>query len=120
VYDRGGATISDRGLSKCPLTGSAWRPRIGCLSNRDDAVGAGRKVLTRLDLTRVSTGVPGDAALLLPADLRSLDAIHIATARRLGRDLAAIITYHEHVAEVAMHLGPRVAGRAHRSRRSSA
>jgi hypothetical protein len=109
VYDRGGATINDRGLSKCPLTGSAWRPRIGCLSNRDDAVGAGRKVLTRPDLTRVSTGVLDDAVLLLPADLRSLDAIHIATARRLGRDLAAIITFDEHMAEVAMHLGHRVA-----------
>ncbi len=79
------------------------------LPGGDDAVAAGRKVLTRLDLIRVRTGVLDDAAVLLPADLRSLDAIHIATARRLGRDLAAIITYDERMAEAATHLGHRVA-----------
>jgi uncharacterized protein len=73
-----------------------------------DAVGAGRKVLTRLDLIRISTGVLDEAAVLLPSDLRSLDAIHLATARRLGRDLGAIITYDERMAEAAMHLGHRI------------
>ena len=78
------------------------------LPGGDDAVGAGRKVLTRLDLIRISTGVLDDAAVLLPSDLRSLDAIHLATARRLGRDLGAIITYDERMAEAAMHLGHRI------------
>ncbi len=49
------------------------------------------------------------AAVLLPSDLRSLEAIHLATARRLGSDLGAIITYDERMAEAAMHLGYRVA-----------
>jgi uncharacterized protein len=79
------------------------------LPGGDGAVAAGRKVLTGLDLVRISTGVLDDAAVLLPADLRSLDAIHLATARRLGRDLGAIITYDERMAEAAMQLGHRVA-----------
>jgi uncharacterized protein len=74
----------------------------------DDAVAAGRKVLIRLDLIRISTGVLGDAAVLLPTDLRSLDAIHLATARRLGQDLGAIVTYDERMAEAATHLGHRI------------
>jgi uncharacterized protein len=74
----------------------------------EDAVAAGRRVLTRLDLVRVGTGVLDEAALLLPVDLRSLDAIHLATARRLGRDLGAILTYDERMAEAARHLGHRV------------
>jgi uncharacterized protein len=74
----------------------------------DDAVAAGRKVLIRLDLIRISTGVLGDAAVLLPTDLRSLDAIHLATARRLGQDLGAIVTYDELMAEAATHLGHRI------------
>jgi uncharacterized protein len=65
-------------------------------------------VLTRLDLIRIGTGVLDEAAVLLPSDLRSLDAIHLATARRLGRDLGAIITYDERMAEAAMHLGHRI------------
>jgi uncharacterized protein len=73
-----------------------------------DAVAAGRKVLTRLDLVRVSSGVLDEAALLLPVDLWSLDAIHLATARRLGRDLGVILTYDERMAEAATHLGHRV------------
>jgi uncharacterized protein len=78
------------------------------LPGGEDAVAAGAKVLTRLDLVRVSTGVLDEAALLLPVDLRSLDAIHLATARRLGRDLGVILTYDERMAEAAMHLGHRV------------
>ena len=78
------------------------------LPGGDDAVVAGRKVLTRLDLIRISAGVLDDAAVLLPTDLRSLDAIHLATARRLGRDLGTIVTYDERMAEAATHLGHRV------------
>jgi len=79
------------------------------LPGGDEAVAAGRKVLTRLDLIRVSSGVLDDAAVLLPADLRSLDAIHLATARRLEHDLGTIITYDVRMAEAATHLGHRVA-----------
>lgn len=74
----------------------------------DDAVAAGRKVLSRLDLVRISTGVLDEAGVMLPADLRSLDSIHLATARRLGEDLGAIVTYDERMADTAARLGHRV------------
>jgi predicted nucleic acid-binding protein len=41
-------------------------------------------------------------------NLRSLDAIHLATARRLGRDLGATVTYDERIAGAATYLGHRV------------
>src|SRR5258708_39049308 len=78
------------------------------LPGGDDAVAAGWKVLNRLDLVRISTGVLDDAAVLLPTELRSLDAIHLATARRLGQDLGAIVAYDERMAEAATLLGHRV------------
>lgn len=73
-----------------------------------DAVVAGRKALTRLDLVRISSTALNDAATLLPADIRSLDAIHLATASRLGRDLGPIVTYDDRMAEAARQLGHRV------------
>jgi predicted nucleic acid-binding protein len=78
------------------------------LPGGDDAVAAGWKVLSRLDLVRISTGVLDDAAVLLPTELRSLDAIHLATARRLGQDLGTLVTYDERMTEAATHLGHRV------------
>lgn len=78
------------------------------LPGGDDAVAAGRKVLIRLDLVRISNGVLDEAAVLLPAELRSLDAIHLATARRLGQELGPIVTYDERMAEAATYLGHRV------------
>jgi uncharacterized protein len=78
------------------------------LPGGDDAVAAGRKALTRLDLVRVSNRVLDEAAALLPAEIRSLDAIHLATAGRLGQDLGAIITYDDRVAEAAEQIGHRV------------
>jgi uncharacterized protein len=37
--------------------------------------------------------------------VRSLDAIHLATARELGRDLAQVVTYDERMVEAAKRLG---------------
>ena len=82
------------------------------LPSGEDAVAAGRKALARLDLVRLSSAVLDEAAALLPVELRSLDAIHLATARRLGRDLGAIITYDQRMAEAAAAIGYRVAAPA--------
>jgi predicted nucleic acid-binding protein len=73
-----------------------------------DAVAAGRKALTRLDLVRISNMVLDEAATLLPAHIRSLDAIQLATASRLGQDLGPIVTYDDRMAEAARQLGHRV------------
>jgi predicted nucleic acid-binding protein len=74
----------------------------------DEAVGAGRKVLTRLDLVRMNNRVLEEAATLRPVEIRSLDAIHLATAGQLGNDLGTLVTYDERMAEAAKHLGYRI------------
>jgi uncharacterized protein len=50
-------------------------------------------VLTRVALVDVDRGVLSAAAALEPAGLRTLDAIHLATALKLGTDLAVLVTY---------------------------
>jgi predicted nucleic acid-binding protein len=70
---------------------------------------AGRAVLARLDLIRVNDKVLDAAGQMLPPDLRSLDAIHLATARELGRDLSRLIAYDERLLEGARRLGVPVA-----------
>jgi predicted nucleic acid-binding protein len=66
-------------------------------------------VLTRVDMVRINDRVLDAAGAILPVELRSLDAIHLATARQLGADLARIVTYDDRLAAAANHLGLRVA-----------
>lgn len=75
----------------------------------DQAISAGRKVLARLDLVRINNLVLDAAAALLPVEIRSLDAIHLATAALLREDLSTLITYDDRMAEAAKRLGHRVA-----------
>ena len=60
-----------------------------------------RRVVSRLGLIELSPSVRQRAASLGPISLRSLDAIHIATALDLGDDLDAFITYDERQAAAA-------------------
>jgi len=75
----------------------------------EPAMAAGRRALERIDLIRVNDRVLEAAGALLPAELGSLDAIHLATAQRLGADLRELVTYDERMAGVARQLGHRVA-----------
>ena len=78
------------------------------LPGGDDAVASGRKVLARLDLVRINNRVLDEAAAMLPVQIRSLDAIHLATAGQLGQDLGALVTYDDRMAEAARHIGHQV------------
>jgi predicted nucleic acid-binding protein len=69
------------------------------------AVERGRSVLARIDLVRVNDRVLDAAGALLPVHVRSLDAIHLATAQQLGVDLARIVTYDGRMAVAARTLG---------------
>src|SRR5205807_7914770 len=70
-----------------------------------DAVRRGQEVLSRVDLVRINDRVLNAAGAMLPPDLRSLDAIHLATAAQLGSDLSRIVTYDERMVEAARNLG---------------
>jgi predicted nucleic acid-binding protein len=69
------------------------------------AMSRGREVLRRLDLIRINDRVLDMAGTLEPAQVRSLDAIHLATAQLLGEDLSQVITYDDRMADAARSLG---------------
>jgi len=69
------------------------------------AVQRGHEVLSRLELTRVSDRILLEAGSLLPADLRSLDAIHLATMRQLGVSVRRLVTYDGRMSAAASALG---------------
>jgi predicted nucleic acid-binding protein len=73
-----------------------------------DAVRRGREVLARVDLLRINDRVLDAAGLLAPTDLRSLHAIHLASAEQLGSDLQGFVTYDERLASAAAGRGFRV------------
>ena len=64
-----------------------------------------QQVIADLELVRLSDELLDAAALLDPLPLRSLDAIHIATAQSLGDALGALITYDERMLAVARSAG---------------
>ena len=74
--------------------------------------GAGKRVRERAErviagigLVRVDGAVLSGAARLEPAELRTLDAIHLATALSTGDDLGAMICYDARLAQAAARLG---------------
>jgi predicted nucleic acid-binding protein len=69
------------------------------------AVQRGHDVLSRLELIRVSDRILLDAGSLLPAQLRSLDAIHLATMRQLGGSLRKVVTYDSRMAAAVSAMG---------------
>lgn len=69
------------------------------------AVQRGHEVLIRVELIRVSDRILLEAGSLLPAELRSLDAIHMATMRQLGASLRRLVTYDSRMAAAASELG---------------
>ena len=64
-----------------------------------------RDVLNRIELIRISDRVLTLAGALMPPELRSLDAIHSATASLLGTTLGKVVTYDARMTEAARGLG---------------
>lgn len=73
----------------------------------DAALVRGKAVLDRVDLIRINDRILNAAATLLPAEVLSLDAIHLATALQLGTDLGRVMTYDERMLDAAKQLGIR-------------
>jgi uncharacterized protein len=78
------------------------------LPGGEPALAAGRRVLSRVDLVRVNDPVLNQAGTLSPIELRYLDAIHLATAGRIGPDLAEIVTYDQRMVAAARSMGYKV------------
>jgi uncharacterized protein len=79
------------------------------LPSGGQAVAHGEEVLRRIQLLRVNDRVLSEAGRLEPAELRSLEAIHLASARQLGAPVKQLVTYDDRMADAAQALGWRVA-----------
>lgn len=65
-----------------------------------------RRQLARVDQVGLDRELLDDAATLAPGSgLRCLDALHLASARLIGADLAAVITYDSRMDQAARELG---------------
>lgn len=74
-------------------------------SSDANAIHDAEHVLAGITLLDITDAILSVAAQLEPLTLRSLDAIHLASALSLGSDLDGLITYDDRLAEAA-----RVAG----------
>ncbi len=100
---------------------SAWPVRITSELARIEVVRAARRatpdpaaeqraeeVLASLNLLKIDGELLSEAARLEPRTLRSLDAIHLASALSLGADLGPIVTYDTNMAKAAAGYGLEV------------
>lgn len=70
-----------------------------------EALATVREGLRRIDLVAIDDRILDAAGTLEPRVLRTLDAIHLATAMAIGDDLELIVTYDERMIEAARLLG---------------
>jgi uncharacterized protein len=68
-----------------------------------------RRLLSGITLVVVDNAVLDRAGELEPGQLRTLDAIHLATALSLGAELDAVVTYDRRMADAAALLGLAIA-----------
>jgi uncharacterized protein len=69
------------------------------------ALAAVREALRRVDLIGIDDRILDAAGTLEPRVVRTLDAIHLATAAVIGDDLEAIVTYDQRMIEAARLIG---------------
>ena len=83
-----------------------------CARYGDDALGRATVALDSISLIPVDREVIRAAAALQPTELRSLDAIHLATALSLGDDLGVVVAYDRRLVAAARAEGLAVASPA--------
>ncbi|HET8894234.1 MAG TPA: type II toxin-antitoxin system VapC family toxin [Gaiellaceae bacterium] len=72
------------------------------------AVRRGHEVLAGLELIRINDRILAVAGVLLPKEMRTLGAIHLATAQQLGSDLHRLITYDGRMHTAAETIGCQI------------
>lgn len=74
-------------------------------SGNDDLVGKARRLFGAIRLVRLDEPLLDRAGELGAAELRSLDAIHLAAALSIGPDLGVLFTYDGRLREAALSQG---------------
>ena len=72
---------------------------------RPDLTVEARSLFDSVVCVRITPEIVERAALLDPPGLRSLDAIHLATALELGNEIDGLVTYDERLAQAARDRG---------------
>jgi predicted nucleic acid-binding protein len=94
----------------------SWPERVSSVIARVEVVRAARRVglsaarradavMARLGLVELDDEVIQRASKLAPLELRTLDALHLATALSLGDDLGALCLYDARLSSVAGTMG---------------
>jgi len=86
----------------------AWTEVIRAVRRARGRIARAREVLEGIALVPIDDGIIRGAADLAPVGLRTLDALHIATALSLGEDITSLVTYDERLAEAAVTAGIEV------------
>ncbi len=86
----------------------AWTEVIRAVRRSGGRAVRAEAVLERIALVPIDDGVIRRASRLSPVGLRTLDAIHLATALSLEGDIAALVTYDVRLAEAATTAGLEV------------
>ena len=83
--------------------------------NQPDSVDAAQDLLSELTLISLSRVITSRAAWVPPPSLRSLDALHVASANTMLDSLDALVTYDGRMIEAGRLAGLRVASPGVRS-----
>ena len=95
------------GLELITSTVGAIETRRALLAAGDDGelADAAEEVLGAVTLVGITEPIRRAAGTLRPAALRTLDAIHLATALSFGSELEAFVAYDRRLAEAALAAG---------------
>jgi hypothetical protein len=83
----------------------AWAEVIRAVGRAGRAAARAEAVLGGLALIPIDDGIVRSAATMAPPTLRTLDAIHLATARSLGNGISRIVTYDARLLGAATEAG---------------
>lgn len=93
------------GLPKISSTLSKIELLRACRRVDENAVGVAVSLLEGVDLLPLDGAIIEKAATVAPAELRSLDAIHLASALSLDSDLTALVAYDVRLCSAARAAG---------------
>jgi uncharacterized protein len=86
----------------------AWTEVVRAVQRGRGNAARAERVLEGIALVPVDDGVIRAAASLRPTTLRTLDAVHVATALSLGDDVSHLVTYDERLTKAAKDAGINV------------
>jgi len=83
----------------------AWAEVIRAIRRAGGSQTRAERVLSGIGLVPIDDGIIRSAAALTPVTLRTLDAIHIATALSIRADVSQLVTYDDRLASAAAAAG---------------